>query len=182
MGAGEREEGEEPAIQAMFTYVRGKTKFENKSSLQCSVSWPTLKNNNLQQQQWKLILANVASGPSAQLIYANNSSRLSQRPGSPGYCTATESVNLLDEMESWAFLFCSLKLSPLFLKGQYFFLIIVQCPQHFYTFFIIDKTIITETTKNDLKHFFYTFYILQNIWTWLNDWIYINPFYEKDAM
>ena len=68
MGAGEREEGEEPAIQAMFTYVRGKTKFENKSSLQCSVIWPRLKNNNLQQQQWKLILANVASGPSAQLI------------------------------------------------------------------------------------------------------------------
>ena len=68
MGAGEREEGEEPAIQAMFTYVRGKTKFENKSSLQCSVIWPTLKNNNLQQQQWKLILANVSSGPSAQYI------------------------------------------------------------------------------------------------------------------
>ena len=168
MGAGEREEGEEPAIQAMFTYVRGKTKFENKSSLQCSVSRPTLKNNNLQQQQWKLILANVASGPSAQLIYANNSSRLSQRPGSPGYCTATESVNLLDETESWAFLFYSLKLSPLFLKVQYFFLIIVQCPQHFCTFFIIDKTIITETTKNELKHLFTPGDILQTILTWLN--------------
>ena len=98
-------------------------------------------------------------------IYANNSSRLSQRPGSPGYCTSTESVNLLDEMESWAFLFCSLKLSPLFLKGQYFFLIIVQSPQHFCTFFIIDKTIITETTKNELKHLFTPGDILQTILT-----------------
>ena len=69
-------------------------------------------------------------------------------------------------MESWAFLFCSLKLSPLFLKVQYFFLIIVQCLQHFCThIFIIDKPIITETTNNELKHLFTPGDILQTILT-----------------
>ena len=123
----------------------------------------TTYNNNNERSFWPMLLLVLLHS-----IYANNSSRLSQRPGSPRYCTATESVNLLDEMESWAFLFCSLKLSPLFLKVQYFFLIIVQCPQHFCTFFIIDKTIITETTKNELKHLFTPGDILQTILTWLN--------------
>ena len=125
---------------------------------------------HIEKQQLTTTTMNVHFGQMLLLvllhsIYANNSSRLSQRPGSPRYCTALESVNLLDEMESWAFLFCSLKLSPLFLKVQYFFLIIVQCPQHFCTFFIIDKTIITETTKNELKHLFTPGDILQTILT-----------------